>query len=712
VLVGIIISCLALIVAWGLGIGVGLALAVGLAFGIAFALRTENWFLGAGGFLCVSVACIGATLSLGYVAIGTVLEQTAQGVILGGLTASLFALSFVLTKQIGGPWAGAVAGAVSVVGFWSAFFIGQTPQKFLSILALSLCGMVAGLTLSSWQPILTYPGIWVWNKILYFLDLRRREGQPMCLRYHAAFWDEHQSLPWIGLDTHLVMVAERNPAEGQAAIAYLATSQQFWAAQAAQIELGAHHLERCKDFEGIRHAYQTLIAKDAQGSTNMLLRNFNQISRDIDAALQQERNYNRRLALNLVKSRLDNLARELDDSSEEYAQRFHPIAAQWRHIVVDYTQKLTDVIEQRQEIDSPYVIGIPLNEQQEIFIGRTDIGSRIEQLLLDKRRPPLLLYGQRRMGKTSLLNNLGRLLPTTIVPLYVDLQGAPANAANSAGLLYNIARTMIEAAQTQHSLTLPPLPREELSLDPFTTFDEWLDRVEHCLGKDTALLMLDEFEALDNSINKGRFDKDDILGLLRHLIQHRPKFKLLLAGSHTLEEYHRWASYLINVQVVQVSYLIEEEARLLVEYPVRDFALRYEPAASQRVLDLTHCHPFLVQLLCAEIVALKNEQDPSVRRLATLADVEAAVPAALKSGSFFFADIEHNQVDDTGRAVLRCMAAQGEGNLTPRTLLAQVCPTNLDFTLKLLTQRELIQLAGDGYRFQVELIRRWFAQAD
>jgi hypothetical protein len=56
-------------------------------------------------------------------------------------------------------------------------------------------------------------------------------------------------------------------------------------------------------------------------------------------------------------------------------------------------------------------------------------------------------------------------------------------------------------------------------------------------------------------------------------------------------------------------------------------------------LQLTRCHPFLIQLLSAEIVALKNEQYLSIRRLATLADVEAAIPEALSVGRLFFADI-------------------------------------------------------------------------
>ena len=121
--------------------------------------------------------------------------------------------------------------------------------------------------------------------------------------------------------------------------------------------------------------------------------------------------------------------------------------------------------------------------------------------------------------------------------------------------------------------------------------------------KTTALLSLDEFEALDRAISRGRFSEADVLGMLRHLIQHRPRFKVFLAGSHTLDELQRWAGYLINVQVVNISYLKEDEARKLIEQPVKDFALRYEPDASQRGLDLTRWHPFLVQLLCGEIVA-------------------------------------------------------------------------------------------------------------
>ena len=117
------------------------------------------------------------------------------------------------------------------------------------------------------------------------------------------------------------------------------------------------------------------------------------------------------------------------------------------------------------------------------------------------------------------------------------------------------------------------MSHETLATDPFTRFDEWLDQVENALGDSAALLALDEFEALDRALARDRFEEEAVLGMLRHLIQHRPCFKVLLTGSHTLEEVHRWASYLINVQSVHISYLKEEargskKAKIVLRKPI------------------------------------------------------------------------------------------------------------------------------------------------
>lgn len=694
----------------GAAISVVFGLAGGVVSSVASGLRTRRWRCGLVVGAAGSVIFGAAFAAMFGISFG-VIFGAAAGAALGLLTSSFFALLYVLAERLAGPWAGAVAGTLGSGGGWLALVIAWKGSISLwPVLSFGLTGILFGLTLAWWRPILLYPFLAAWNLALLRADSRRAAG-PSLLRWHSAFWDEHQYLRLAGLDEHLVMVAERYPAEGRAAMDYVLAGRQRWAAQAAQIELDARRLERCTTMDAISQVHRELGVGELEGPASALLRSFSRISQDVVAALRQESAYNQRLALSAIEDRLDSLVRELTRSSERYAARFHPIAERWRQSVARFARQLAQEAELRQEIDNPYIIGVPLTEQQELFVGRSDACARIEQLLLDKSSPPLLLYGQRRMGKTSLLNNMGRLLPSTIAPLFVDLQGPASQASDHAGLLYNVARGMTDSARRQRGLDLPLLSRQALALDPFTRFDEWLDEVELALGACTALLALDEFEALESAIARERFDEEAVLGMLRHLIQHRSHFKVLLAGSHTLEELQRWASYLINVQVVHIGYLTQDEARQLVERPVRGFALRYEPDASRRVLDLTRGHPFLVQLLCAEIVALKNEQPPAARRLASLADVETAAPEALAHGSFFFADIQRNQIDEMGLALLRTLAAQGEGAAMSREALEWRLARSPDQTLNLLTRRELIETAEGGYRFQVELIRRWFAQA-
>jgi hypothetical protein len=670
------------------------------------AQKRERWKLGAAlaGGAGLIFGALSAILTNTF---GTLGSALTSAILMSLLLAAMFALPYVLAERVGGAWAGAIAGALSggAVGF-SIIQIGSPDRLLLSIVLILTFPFILGAHLL--MAVVLYPALALWNVLLLRLDERR--VRPHLLRWNSAFWHEHQPLPLAGLDEHVVLIIERVPAEGRAALEYLLTTRQRWAAQAAQIELDARRLEQCESPPAFAAAHRALGAGELAGPASALLRSFSRLSQDIEAALQQESAYNQRLALSAVEDRLDGLARELTRSSERYAARFRPIAVHWRARLNDHLKTLAEAVEQRQEIDSPYVIGVPLTDQQEIFIGRTDISARIEQLLLDRRRPPLLLYGQRRMGKTSLLNNLGRLLPSTIVPLFVDLQGPASRAADHAGLLYNLARGMIDSAQRQRQFTLPPLARESLLADPFTRFDEWLDEVERVLGDHTALLALDEFEVLDQALADGRFNESDVLGLLRHWIQHRPRFKVLLAGSHPLAEVQRWASYLINVQVVQIGYLSAEEARQLIERPVQGFALRYAPEATARVLALTRGHPFLTQLLCAEIVALKNEHPPATRRFATLEDVAAALPAALEHGSFFFADIERNQVDAAALSLLRVLARAGEGAALPKDAFTPHCPGDLDLTLALLVRRDLIEHRPAGYAFQVELIRRWFGR--
>jgi len=360
-----------------------------------------------------------------------------------------------------------------------------------------------------------------------------------------------------------------------------------------------------------------------------------------------------------------------------------------------------------EKIDNPYITGVPLTKyNQELFVGRDGVIARLELLLQNPRSPPILLYGQRRMGKTSLLNFLSALLPDHYVPLFVDFQGPVSLATDHCRFFYSLSRAMIRKAHETRELTLPPLSREDLEADPFSVFDEWLDDIEACVAGRTVLLTFDEFEALEGRFNQGNLNRQAILGFFRHIIQHRLQFKIIIAGVHRLEAFPDWANYLINTETVQLSYLQESEARQLIENPVKK-ALRYTPDATQRILALTRCHPALVQLLCKEIVLFKNGQAAHKRRWVQQDEVEAIIANSLKSGRNYFSHISNRSPAE--QALLHFLARQGEGAVLTQKKLADACQVeSIEETLSRLVQSGFIELTPLGYRFQVELIRRWF----
>lgn len=626
----------------------------------------------------------------------------------------LLVLPFVLVERLAGAWAGAIAGGLGTIALYPA--IGRVFIYYAvwdnTVVALVL--VTLGLTMHYWRPGITYPFQAAWNTILLRAAELDRFDAHRLLLMHTAFWDELQFLRFFGLEDHLVLLAQQNPEAGREMIEQISRGRQSWAAQVAQIELDARQLEACTTVEQIADIHWQLSNSEIKGPASALLTNLSIRSRDVDAAIQQISLYNQRVTLNRVQDALNALFREITRSSEPAAKRFAPIIQQWELIIAAHIRQLASTAEVRQEIPNPYVVGQPLTRQEESFVGRTEITARIEQLVMDPRHPPLLLYGQRRMGKTSLLYNLRWMLPSHILPLLVDLQGTIALSESNGSFVYNFLR-QIQSSAAQQGVVLPVLNYDVVSNDPFRMMEDWLDQLEKVIVTrqyTTVLFTLDEFEALDSAFQSGQLDSHKILSALRHNFQHRLHFKFLLAGSHTIDEFQRWSHYLINATVLHLGYLHPDEAEQLITRPIKEFPLTYAADACQTIKHLTRGHPHLVQLLCREIVNLKNEQSVHLRNRVTIEDVESSAKVALQTGSEFFSNIKLNQIDDDGRKLLHWLSQNSvEHGLSFDEIVNEV-PTHfpLQQALHKLLQREIIEEQNGNYRFQVRLIRDWFAK--
>jgi len=229
------------------------------------------------------------------------------------------------------------------------------------------------------------------------------------------------------------------------------------------------------------------------------------------------------------------LQRRLVATGRPAALSLLKVARRWHRLLVSARRALGAPGPGRPEIKNPFVFGDPVAlTPNNLFTGRQDLVREIEGSILGTLQPPtLLLHGPRRTGKTSVLNQLPRLLGPDCAPAFLDCQN-PAITESLPSLLRDMSRAISEALRRRH-ISLKPVGSKDLKDEPFAAFLSWLDIVEQKIPERMrVLLCLDEYERLQRAIDVGWGSR--MLDGLRHLTQHRRGIALLFSGVQTLDQ--------------------------------------------------------------------------------------------------------------------------------------------------------------------------------
>jgi hypothetical protein len=444
---------------------------------------------------------------------------------------------------------------------------------------------------------------------------------------------------------------------------------------------------------------------------NEALPQFEGVARQAGQFLSLSSPYRKADALKRALAEVDALQKTLIASRGKFAPRLLQIANRWRELLEAEQARLKQLTAERREIPNPFIAGNLVSEPNaSVFAGRQDVVRQIEDSLLGTRQSPtLLLHGPRRMGKSSILAQLPRLLGPDFAPAMLDCQN-PAVAsgeASIASLLRYLSASLSEGLQRRR-VAVKPLTAEELAREPFAAFDAWLDRVEQAMPSAmSALLCLDEYERLQRALDAGW--GGDFLDALRHTLQHRQRLVLLFTGVHTFAEMGpAWTDRFISARRVRVSFLQPDDVRPLLTKPIPEFDLTYAPGAVDAVIAATRCQPFLVQAVAFELVQYLNKQQ---RKEATPADVATAITRALENGGEYFANV-WTDAGAEGQAILRELASNRSAVVGAEVTRLQSSPTGSESlptsaptgAWKWLREHDVLDDAG---RFAVPMVERW-----
>ncbi len=372
-----------------------------------------------------------------------------------------------------------------------------------------------------------------------------------------------------------------------------------------------------------------------------------------------------------------------------------------------------------QDIPNPYSVGMPIRNS-EMFYGRhEDLQFLKTKLTNTKTNVTVVLYGQRRSGKTSLLN---QLVNTTYlephIPVFIDMQNETMDI-NVSKFLRNIAHAIQQELKKGGISVLPP-GLKEFDEDPTFVFNQFLNAVEEHLHRRRLIILIDEFEILENKVKEGALPKD-IFEYLRSLMQRRQGMSFLFAGTHSLKELATdyWSVFFNIATPHRLTLKLDaEDARKLIVEPVNTF-LEYDDFAIQKIQQLTADQPYLIQLVCSALVDHCNTVEKSY---VTINDVNTVLPDVMETGEGHFKWI-WDQADQQERIVLSILAQAGgdESSLLSLHDIEQVYHDHgLPFNhvevlqaLQRLTGKDIVKCSVDNtcFRIFLGLLQKWLRDA-
>ena len=392
-----------------------------------------------------------------------------------------------------------------------------------------------------------------------------------------------------------------------------------------------------------------------------------------------------------------------------------------KRVYVDGLLTLSSSQEQQafQPIDNVYSTGVPsLN----MCYGREENLKFLCNNLTRSAATLLILYGQRRTGKTTLLFQLANteaLYPH--IPVLIDMQNESLGISESR-LFYKLAVYITQALKKRNiDVHLPDV--DIFNKEPVFTFDTFLDEVETTLTDQRLIILIDEFEVLETQVKKGKLALE-IFEYLRSMVQHRSKVTFLLSGVHTIQELTEsyWSTFFNIADHYRLSKLTEQGATHLITDPVEGF-LKYDPYALKKIRQLTDDQPYLIHLVCRQLIDYCNEQE---KMYVTLHDINVILGDIVEKGKHYFKWIWHQSSFEEHR-ILSIMAEVGaeEGRLLSLAEIEEHFERyaitykreDILVSLKGLIEREVVVSVSDStregtsdaerYRISVGLIRNW-----
>lgn len=386
--------------------------------------------------------------------------------------------------------------------------------------------------------------------------------------------------------------------------------------------------------------------------------------------------------------------------------------------------------EEFQHLDNPYspfAEGGPVDDAT-MFVGRSELLVRLEKSLLSgSGSKSIVMFGQKRAGKSSLIEHLRRRLAQKegVLPICFSLQDIAPELSIPAlfhRILHGISEALEELRFEGRSVPeFEPPSVDSLSSNSTLRFHDTMSSIVRALARCSFslefVLLIDEFTDIFKEIRKEKIPRE-FMKAWKAIIERR-YFSSVLVGQDIMPAFKaEYPNEFGVTEDVRVTYLDDTAATILIQEPVGE--TRFAGRAVRRILDLTAGSPYYTMMFCARLVDYMN-MTRSV--ILTEADIHAIEEDMLRGDRRLTKDKFDNllcagdgMVDsgidpDHTYAVCRAIVQGSEKEgWCSRELIREFDDVALEGLLSDLETRDVVERKGTAYRLRVGLFRDWLAR--
>lgn len=374
--------------------------------------------------------------------------------------------------------------------------------------------------------------------------------------------------------------------------------------------------------------------------------------------------------------------------------------------------RTTNNMNNPQQHRNPYIIGSVIDKPDQFF-GRQSLFEFIKDTL-QQNDPLILLYGQRRIGKSSVLKQIPQKISYSEdqfifidfdIQVFVNSDHTPINQ-----ILHYLAQRIGE--EIENSLTTIPITiptAEDIEDDPTIFHGDFLTQIYNILGERKLVLLLDEFDVLSEANNEGNVE---FFRLINNWLSKWPErlFIIPVVGRH-LKELPNLLSLLRESPYKEISFLDKDSAVMLITRPVRG-VVTYQQNAIEEIFSLSAGHPYFTQLICSQLFNLARQSDIWT---INAEDVKTIIDKAIQTGEAglaWFWDGLYPQAQVVFSAAAEAQHREEQDDrvsYNPKLLLEEygILTDSLTQVIKEMAEYGFLH---ESKRVKIELVRRWLLQ--